>query len=534
MAPTGTRQSPLARIRAFLNQPVHQYCPATTVFLDLNVDRVADDMQLVARGSERGSQNRPTVDSQTLDDVEHQIVERIEAHKQDSHTLYLDQLHTYDDRITALSFEERFAIIHQAAPEAVGDFGAEATMGRDELFALRRRLSESEQERESFRKRHRIERPGRLLSLGKAILKIGILAILLVIEVAINASFLSKANIGGYLGGAGQAVTFATLNIIASFLWGMVLVRLVNRRNYFLKFLGVVSFLTYMIFAAALNLTLAHLREISPTISGDVGQEVLHRLLTAPHALTDINSWVFFSVGFIFSLIAMADGLLFFDPYMGYAGLERRWLEASTQFATTKSELIERLRDIREDCTQTMNDAASDLSARRSEYDSLLRGQERLAQRFSQNQNQAEQACRALLEIYRESNRRARSTPAPSYFSRAYTMERIIYAGGELPNSKFCLSLLHLNISKCNIVPQLCGRSNRLTNTSRSIPWWATVRRRSTSARSSFRKAACQLAGSSPRPWLASQPIGRPECWPSRVPCRVLLPKPCDRRPTEA
>lgn len=435
MSSPGTRQSPIARIRAFLNQPVHQYRPATTVFLDLNVDRVADDLQLVARGRERGSQNRPPADAQTHDDVEHQIVERVEAHKQDSHTLYLDHLHTYDDRVTALSFEERFAIIQQAAPEAVGDFNAEATMGRDELFALRRRLLDSETERENFRARHRIDRPARLLSLGKAILKVGILAVLLVIEVAINASFLSKANIGGYLGGAGQAVTFATLNIIASFLCGMALIRLVNRRNYFLKLIGALSSLAYLAFAVALNLTLAHLREIPPTISGDVGQEVLQRLLTAPHVLTDINSWVFFSVGFIFSLIAMVDGLWFFDPYTGYAGLERRWLEASTQFAKTKSDLIERLRDIREDCTQTMNEAASDLSARRSEYDSLLRGRERLAQRFSQNQNQAEQGCRALLEIYREANRRARSAPVPSYFSKAYVMERIIYASSEPDSS---------------------------------------------------------------------------------------------------
>jgi uncharacterized protein YukE len=166
-------------------------------------------------------------------------------------------------------------------------------------------------------------------------------------------------------------------------------------------------------------------------MSDNVGQEVLHRLLTAPYALTDINSWVLFSIGLIFSLIAMADGLLFFDPYIGYAGLERRWVEATKQFANARSELIERLRDIREDATETMNEAARDLSVRRSEYDSLLQGRGRLAQRFSQHQNQIEQACRALLEIYREANRRARSTPAPDCFARTYAMERIAYAGGE-------------------------------------------------------------------------------------------------------
>ncbi|WP_426433992.1 hypothetical protein [Bradyrhizobium genosp. P] len=433
MSAPGTRPSAIARIRALLNQPTHSYRPATTVFLDLNVDRVGEQLQLAARGSERGSQNRPTADGQTLDDVEHQVVERIEAHKQDSHSIYLDQLHIYDERITALSFEERFATIQQAAPEAVGDFRAEATVGRDELFVLRRRLNESEIERERFRARHRIERPARLASPGKVILKIGVLAILFIIEVVINGSFLAKANVGGLLGGAAQAVTFAALNIIASFFWGMVLIRLVNRRNYFLKLIGSLSFLAYITFAVALNLTLSNLREIPPdvSVSGNVGQEVLHRMLTTPYALTDINSWVFFSIGLIFSLIAMADGLLFSDPYIGYAGLERRWIEATRQFSDARSELIERLRDIREDATETMNEAARDLSVRRSEFDSLLQGRARLAQRFSQHQNQIEQACRALLEIYREANRRARSSPAPDYFAKAYTMERISYTGAE-------------------------------------------------------------------------------------------------------
>ena len=433
MSAPGTRPSAIARIRALLRQPTHHYRPATTIFLDLNVDRIADEMQLAARGTERGAQNRPTSDAQTLDDVEHQIVERIEAHKQDSHTIYLDHLHTYDERVTALSFEERFATIQQAAPEAVGDFRAEATVGRDELFVLRRRLNESEIERERFRARHRIERPARLASPGKIILKIGVLAILFITEVVINGSFLAKANVGGLLGGAAQAVTFAALNILASFFWGMVLIRLINRRNFFLKLIGLLSFLAYLAFAIALNLTLSHLREIPPAVavSGDVGEVVLHRLLTAPYALIDINSWVFFSIGLIFSLIAMADGLMFFDPYMGYAGLERRWVEATKQFASARSELIERLRDIREDATEVMNEAARDLSVRRSEYDSLVQGRGRLAQRFSQHQNQVEQAGRALLEIYREANRRARATPAPDYFAKAYAMDRIVYGGGD-------------------------------------------------------------------------------------------------------
>jgi uncharacterized protein YukE len=430
----GTRPSAIARIRALLSNPAHPYRPATTIFLDLSVDRLADEFRLAERGAERGSENRPTSDAQGLDDVEHQIIERIEAHKQDANVLYHDHLHTYDERLNALSFEERFATIQQAAPEAVGDFRAEATVGRDELFVLRRRLNESEIEREQFRKYHRIERPARLATAGKAVLKIGVLAILFIIEVVINGSFLAKANVGGLLGGAAQAVTFAALNIIASFFWGMVLIRLVNRRNYFLKLIGALSFMAYLAFAIALNLTLSHLREIPPAVAltDHVGEEVLHRLLTAPVGLADINSWILFAIGLVFSLIAMADGLMFFDPYVGYAGLERRWVEATRQFSDTRGELIERLRDIREDATEVMNEAARDLSVRRSEYDSLLQGRVRLAQRFEQHQNQIEQTARALLEIYREANRKARSTPAPDYFGKSYRLERISAATSEV------------------------------------------------------------------------------------------------------
>jgi hypothetical protein len=241
MSAAGPKPSAISRLLSLLSQPVHPYRPATEVFLDLNVDHVADSLQLAKRGTERGTGDRPPRDSTTLDDIEHQILERIETHKQDAHSIYLDQLHTYDARLAALNFEERFAIIQQAAPEAVGDFRAEAALGRDELWGLRRQLYDSERERENFRARHKIARPARISTPGKTLLKVGVLAILFVIEVVINGSFLSKSNEQGMLGGALQAVSFAALNIIASFLWGLVPIRLLNRRNFLLKLLGPAS-----------------------------------------------------------------------------------------------------------------------------------------------------------------------------------------------------------------------------------------------------------------------------------------------------
>src|SRR6516162_8647992 len=212
MSMKGSKPSAIERLMALFSQPTHDYRPATEIFLDLNVNRVADTLKLPQQGRERGAKNRPPSDAQTPDDVEHQIIERVEQHKQDAHSLFLDQNHTYDKRVAALNFEERFAVIQQAAPEAVGDFRAEAALGRDELFGLRRRVYDSEQERELFRARHKIVRPARLSSPGKTLLKVGILAFLFLVEVIINGSFLAKANAQGLVGGAVQAVSFAALN----------------------------------------------------------------------------------------------------------------------------------------------------------------------------------------------------------------------------------------------------------------------------------------------------------------------------------
>ena len=176
------------------------------------------------------------------------------------------------------------------------------------------------------------------------------------------------------LGAAVQAVSFATLNILASFLFGLVPIRLLNRRAFFLKLLGFLLLLFYLALAIGLNLTLAHLRETPPSLTGDVGEQVLQQLLHTPHVLHDVNSWVFFCIGFIFSLVAMTDGILFTDPYPGYAAMEKRWLEAGRHYTDRKAELIDELRDIRDTAKGAMNGAAHDLSVRRGEFDCNLAG----------------------------------------------------------------------------------------------------------------------------------------------------------------
>jgi hypothetical protein len=418
-------KSALSRLVNGLKREPHDYRVSLEIFPVLNVDKIAADMELTKEGAARGSREEPSSDSIALDDVENRIIERVEAEKNTAHATFLDEIRTYKERLTGLDFEGRFATIRQAAPAAVGEFRAEAAQGRDELHGLRRHLRELELERDEFRRRHRLRRAARWASGGNLTVKIGVLLVLFVFEVFLNGFFLAKGSELGYLGGAAEALTFALFNIGVAFLLAAVGVRELNHRNWFRKFFGLVSLACYLALLLAINLSLAHYREVSAELISDAGREVLARLETDPLGLVDFKSWLLFGLGVLCSLIAFGDSLLIFDPYPGYGPLEKRRGNAHEAYIRRKNELIERLLEIRDEATDILEEANRDLAIRRTEHDAILEGRARLVRLFAAHQSHLDRAVNALLSIYREANKNLRKTKAPRRFSAPYTIEKV-------------------------------------------------------------------------------------------------------------
>jgi hypothetical protein len=407
-----------------LKREQHDYRVSLDVFPLLNIDKLAADLNLAKAGAERGAREEPASDTLAADDVEHAIIERVEAEKNAAHGTLLDEIRTYKERLTGLDFEGRFGTIRQAAPAAVGEFRAEAAQGRDELHNLRRHLSDLELERDEFRHRHDLKRAAHWASGGNLTVKIGVLLVLFVFEVFLNGFFLAKGSDLGYLGGAAEAFTFALMNIGVAFLIAVVGVRELNHRNAFRKLLGLIALIGYLALTLAINLALAHYREVSAALVADAGREVLLRLKTMPLGLTDFKSWLLFGLGVLCSLIAFTDSFLIFDPYPGYAGVEKRRTAAHEAYIGRKNDLIARLLDIRDDATQVLEEANRDLSIRRTEHDAILESRARMARLFSAHQSHLDRAVNTLLAVYREANKGLRRTPPPRRFAVPYVVEK--------------------------------------------------------------------------------------------------------------
>ena len=117
------RLSALERLRQGLWGPPHAYVPSLQVFPDISVEVLARELDLGAKGEQRGKLEEPASNSATLDEVEHGIVERIYAERKGAYQELVDQLETYSRRLGALDFEGRFATIAaRGAGRHVGEF----------------------------------------------------------------------------------------------------------------------------------------------------------------------------------------------------------------------------------------------------------------------------------------------------------------------------------------------------------------------------------------------------------------------------
>jgi len=415
----------LERLAKGIRGAPHDYRPSLQVFPDLSVDVLAHELELSTTGEERGKREEPAPRSDTLDEVEHRIVERIYSERKAAYQQIIDHLETYSSRLSALDFEGWFSTIQHAAPAAVGEFNAEAVQGRDELFQLRRALVENERERNYFRKWNALLRAPRVSTGTGTFLKVAFLTFLFVGETYINGAFLAKGNELGFLGGVVEALVFAVLNVVVSFFVALLGIRHLNCRGFFRKLVGLLSLLFWLVFAIGLNLALAHYREISGVIYDDAGARVITRLATSPLGLHDIKSWLFFALGFVFSVAALIDGIFFTDPCPGYSELEKRVRRAHDDYIDKKNKLIGNLKSIREDAIAQMEETQRDLGKRRGEYNSILGGRSRLLGLFEQYQDQLQRAGNALLAKYRAANRRARSSPVPTRFDEPWVMQRI-------------------------------------------------------------------------------------------------------------
>src|ERR1700733_7702496 len=82
-----------------------RFVPSVQPFLELDLNKIKNDLKLVKEGQERGEKNLPPSHSEVFDDVEHRIITTIETELKRQQQSFSDQLDAYHQCITSLDLE---------------------------------------------------------------------------------------------------------------------------------------------------------------------------------------------------------------------------------------------------------------------------------------------------------------------------------------------------------------------------------------------------------------------------------------------
>lgn len=424
----------LSKLKNLLDRPAHTFRVTTQLFTDLDVQATAASMNLVQLGKERGGQDQPPAAQTTLDAVEAEIIEKVASLQKDSQQQLEDELRAYRERLITLDFQKRFDDIGDLALDGLADLKVQQLKGLSDLHIARKDLLQAEDYLTNFRTQHRIMRPVKPPSAVASTLKWLVIVALFCAEMIANGYFLSTGAELGLVGGILEAVLFAALNVGVPVLIALKGLPFITHRNVVLRLWGLFWLAFFLVFTFILNLGLAHYREVgSVTSLADAGTKVMERILPNlttenwPNLflLNDLNSWILFGLGILFSVIALIDGFSMHERYPGLGEATKFRDDAREEYRYLYQSSLDDLSQTRQDYQDTISRVRHDLSLRRTEHDSIVSARSRLVTLFHAHQEQNQLAANAMLRAYRDSNVAARKTDAPDHFKEVYQLTRI-------------------------------------------------------------------------------------------------------------
>lgn len=376
-------------------------------FRELRIEDLREEIQPDLLGRRAGDRGEPAP-SAAEDPAQNQIVERIEALKREADETLVGQSDQARKHWDQLEQSEPESDLDAAVQSARTQFNEVAQRERHSLNDSRMEYRKLTDEFFDFRERNGLERQPAEPTAGWKALYLSVLFAIFLIESIFNASLLAVGSETGVFGGYLTAFIFSLINVLTPFLGFGNVFRWVHHVAIVKKILAWLSFMVYVPFAVTLNLGLAQFREASADLSEDVGVEAVSRFLQSPFGLSDGESWLLFAMGVFFSVVAFFEGYKFRDPYPGYGKKEKKMRDARNAYYDRRDRVVDQLADVREGSLDEIRQVLLAAMRRPKEQRRLLDGREALLASYREWLDQLQRLGVALVEEYREANRRAR------------------------------------------------------------------------------------------------------------------------------
>jgi len=273
-----------------------------------------------------------------------------------------------------------------------------------------------------------------------------IVAALALVEWMSLAAFYAEGSDFGLVGGVLIAMTLSIVNISLAILSGCLL-RYVNHRSTRRKALALTG--VAFLYACFLLVTLAaaHYRvatnDIAQAQSGVPGlgaaplpaqgpadldqwraaRLAWQRFAHNPVGFDDVFSWILVVLAVIFGVFASYKGYRIDDPYPGYGELDREVNARRMAYEAAKTDYCHRVDQVFDRILKEQAHLFSEVKSNIEYYQQLVSQSSDQRRAFLHDTAELQDACNILLKRYRQTNARARTSPAPFYFNNAFAFE---------------------------------------------------------------------------------------------------------------
>ncbi len=399
---------------------------------------LVERFKLKERGRERGQDGQPQTGQPTLDNVEMEVVGYCDD-------LYAKRRNEYHRHRSAL--EERL----QPPP---ADHGADPLVEntckemKDAVAEERPDLSRGTRETQRAIgevNRFRLEQ-GRNADADYPESRMwhwGILVALVVLESLVNGLFFGANVEGGLLAGTSYAVLISVVNVVVLGAVLAALVRQIHHRDFRRRIGGMAGLGAILVVAVFWNLFVAHYREALPhdyppapdttqvaqsavaqtdslpetcwrgPDETDADQEALCLFRASPFGLNGFYSYMLLLIGLAMCAAAAMDWFKTDDPYPGYGRRERHRKKTEEGLMEDRRELLADLNELHDDAARRLRtDFRDPVQARQLALSDYTKLHARHTDLWGFARDLAK-SCSGALDIYRNANREARSTPEP-------------------------------------------------------------------------------------------------------------------------
>lgn len=391
-------------------------------FVVLDRDHLIEELRLEEKALEAGENDLPSSDAEGWDVTEAAVVAEMGEHLHRAQINATANHNLYGQRLSELALLRELSSVSSSSHTALGDYSAAVRGWQNRLANAEDEVRQSYSSLETFKKTHGLSRPAHDQLTGRLAWS----AILgaLFFEAVLNTIFLRVNDAMGLLGGFLAALVVAGMNIAAAWLAGRYAFPWAHHRKPIPKSLGLLGAFLWIVFLIGWNLLAAHFRDAKASGVPDPEAFALGHAWNFPLELANIISIAMLLFGIIFGIVACIASYKMDDPYPGYGETYRRHEERCDDYADEVDDAMDELRKIRDDGIGTTQEVKDQLRSQFSERGQIITARDAHRARFAEHQDYLEAVGNYLLEFYRETNRKERSTPPPPHFNERWRVTR--------------------------------------------------------------------------------------------------------------